>query len=202
MLRDSNPLPLVSIDWDWVTGDCSSVEGHGCCGWCANPPRDEDHGLGESLAKGWEGRLDILHRIKPVDGYGHLWVVECHADILRIVDPSAIDRIIHLDSHMDDADWFGLSCGSWRTFLPKGIDSHLSTMEELAEARFRNVFVCKSSPWTPREMDSLLWDLVLHLSKAVGSGPEFIGHRWEEMMYDFQEFERQQRRPEAQAAGG
>jgi hypothetical protein len=127
----------------------------------------------------------------PVEPGGNLWVAECHADILRVVNPDNMTDIIHLDSHSDDAQWCALSCGSWRTFLPDGIEVTAPAARRithrpvtvgnphagLAKLTFHDVFVCQSSPWTPSSMDHLLWDLVSHLTNLLGRDPEFIGHR-------------------------
>jgi len=168
---------ILSIDWDWVTGDCADDPGHGCCGWCAPPPRKLSRGVVKKVKEGWLTRLEQLRKARPVDLGGGFWVAECHADILRIVRPDEEAHILHLDSHMDDADWFGLSCGSWRTFLPRGTTTESIGMEQLTKEHFHDVFICQSSPWTPASMDKFFWDLVHHLSEITGSDPEFIGHR-------------------------
>lgn len=181
---------LLSIDWDWVTGDCADGK-HGCCGWCAPSQRKFSRGSDRLVAPGWVDRLEALYAMAPVEPGGNLWIAECHADILRVVDPDDMTDIIHLDSHLDDADWCALSCGSWRTFLPVGIGVTMPAAKrgghrpvtvgnphaDLAKLAFHDVFVCQSSPWTPSSMDHLLWDLVGHLVVLMGHNPGFIGHR-------------------------
>jgi hypothetical protein len=102
-----------------------------------------------------------------------LRVAECHADILRIVDPSTTEEIVHLDSHGDDDAWCQLCCGTWRTFLPRNV----KVRRELADGdRFYSIFTCLSSPWTPAEMDKEFWAMVNAIS-ALTARPEFIGHK-------------------------
>lgn len=167
---------LLSIDWDWVTGDCAGTT-HGCCGWCAPSLRKWSRGNDKFVTAGWVERLEALREMTPVDLGGNLWVAECHADILRVVNPKDTTNIIHLDSHLDDAEWCALSCGSWRTFLPSTIDVVPTERLDLAKCEFHDVFVCQSSPWVPSELDRFLWDLISHLADVLGRDPEFIGHR-------------------------
>jgi hypothetical protein len=179
-------MTILSIDWDYVTGDCADGS-HGCCGWCTPSPSKLSRGSNKLVAAGWITRLEMLRRLIPVVE-GRLWVAECHADILRIVTPTQNDTIIHLDSHLDDADWFGLSCGSWRTFLPSGTNVEIPT----TIGEFIDVFICLSSPWTPLSMDGFFWNLVTHFSKTMGSDPEFIGHRRMVLMRAWAQREKQQ----------
>jgi hypothetical protein len=189
---------LLSIDWDWVTGDCADGDQHGCCGWCAPAPRKLARGAIKLVRAGWIERLETLRSIAPVDPGGRFHVAECHADILRVVDPQDTTTIIHLDSHLDDADWFGLSCGSWRTFLPRDVEVVTeSKAGDLSKLSVHDVFVCQSSPWTPASMDRFMWDLIIHLSNVVGNDPEFIGHR---RMAQIRAWEQARRRSEASLA--
>lgn len=181
---------ILSVDWDWITGDCADGS-HGCCGWCTPPSRKLSRGSPKLVAKGWLTRLEMIRQATPIDPGGNLWVAECHADILRMVRPDEETEIIHLDSHLDDADFCGLSCGSWRTFLPKGTTSRWASGEEAIKANFHDVFICQSSPWTPASMDKFFWDLVYHFSNIMGVDPEFIGHRRMAMMRAWQQVERQ-----------
>lgn len=180
---------ILSIDWDWVTGDCADGN-HGCCGWCAPTPQKLVRGAARLVKSGWIERLEQLRTISPIDTGGGFWVAECHADILRIVKPSDETHILHLDSHMDDGNWCGLSCGSWRTFLPKGTTSALISGKELAKERFYDVFICQSSPWTPASLDAMLWDLIQHFSEVMGKDPEFIGHKRMSLMRIWEQLER------------
>jgi len=167
---------LLSIDWDWVTGDCSDIQ-HGCCGWCTPSPRRHSRGSDQFVKSGWIERLEALRALVPSKHGGNLWVAECHADILRVVNPDETTDIIHLDSHLDDANWCVLSCGSWRTFLPTGIEVAMPQQADLKELAFKDVFVCQSSPWTPSGLDKFLWSLIRRLADILGRDPIFIGHR-------------------------
>jgi len=167
---------LLSIDWDWVTGDCS-VGQHGCCGWCSHPHNKMSRGSERHLNPNWSRRLELLLKLKPSGSEARLWVAECHADILSIVEPERMLGIIHKDSHTDNESWFGLCCGSWRTFLPSRVKSYDCSDDELKGAAFHDVFVCLSSPWTPPSFDVEFWCLIRSLSDACGRDPVFIGHR-------------------------
>lgn len=182
-------MTILSIDWDYVTGDCADGT-HGCCGWCTPAPRRLLRGSNKLVAAGWITRLEMLRKLVPtVDG--RLWVTECHADILRVVTPDQNDTIIHLDSHLDDADWFGLSCGSWRTFLPSDTNVEMPKAKATI-GEFADVFICLSSPWTPSSMDSFFWNLVTYFSKTMGRDPEFIGHRRMVLMRTWAQLEKRQ----------
>jgi hypothetical protein len=182
---------LLSIDWDWITGDCADGS-HGCCGWCTPPQRKLTRGSSKLIAKGWLTRLEMIRKVTPIYQVGNLWVAECHADILRMVRPDEGMEIIHLDSHLDDADFCGLSCGSWRTFLPKGTTSRWASGQEAVKEHFHDVFICQSSPWTPPSLDHMFWGLVGHFSKIMGVDPEFIGHRRMALMRTWQQIVRKE----------
>lgn len=177
---------LLSIDWDWITGDCAPGGQDACCGWCDDPLRPlNGRGIERRMMLGWDGRLQrVLDAVRHSANrqYIHrtsikLWVAECHADILRIVSPGSMREIVHLDYHDDDDTWFQLCCGSWRTFLPKSV---IVTRVLEPEADFHSVFVCLSSPWTPAGMDKEFWAMVKALSDLTMK-PEFIGHRKNEL---------------------
>jgi hypothetical protein len=142
------------------------------------------------IPAGWLTRLEQLRTITPIDFGGRLWVAECHADILRIIKPDEETNIIHMDSHIDNADWCGLSCGSWRTFLPKGTTVSWATGAELVKDHFHDVFICLSSPWTPPSLDKMFWDLVRHFSEIMSVNPEFIGHKRMVLMRTWIQIER------------
>lgn len=176
-------LTLLSLDWDWVTGDCAANQ-HGCCGWCEPPTlgRGRTRGSVNNLFPFWKTRVAKIMEIKFTLG-ADFWVTECHADILRVLNPERCDRILHLDSHPDDADYFALSCGSWRTFLPKNIEVIVNEISE----PIHGVFICKSSPWTPSEMDREFWQLIQHISEMIGREPEFIGHKRSQLAREWEQ---------------
>jgi hypothetical protein len=117
--------------------------------------------------------LDAISSPKDTKFSPHLWVAECHADILRIVEPYSMGQIIHLDSHDDNENWSPLCCGTWRVFLPKSVEVKVSL--ESGE-RIDSIFTCLSSPWTPAEFDKEFWSMVEQISRKT-MHPEFIGHR-------------------------
>ena len=173
---------ILSVDWDWVTGDCAPGGQDSCCGWCDDSIREgigadgEGRGILRRVKKGWDARIsEVLNAIpayKDMCRSPRLWVAECHADILRIVDPYTTRRIIHLDSHDDNETWSPLCCGTWRNFLPKAVEVKIG-MDPGDE--FSSVFVCLSSPWTPAELDKEFWAFVRNISKKT-TNPQFIGH--------------------------
>ncbi len=178
---------LLSIDWDWVTGDCADSENI-CCGWCEPMPRTRlGRGTMKHIDKRWREKLALLRSLSPVDPGGRFHVAECHADILRAVKANDTRRILHLDSHLDDADWIGLCCGSWRTFLPSSIEVVPTERVDLARCEFHDVFICQLSPWTPASLDRHLWALVDHMADAVGRDPEFIGHARDRQVRTFEQ---------------
>jgi hypothetical protein len=175
-------MALLSVDWDWVTGDCSDPVSNGCCGWCDRPMCVPGRGSDSQLSKEWLARKSILMGMKPSGADGHVHVAECHADILRVVDPRRTGEVIHLDSHMDDGDFFPLNCGSWRTFMPGSIVVRTPfNGEGLESLVFHDVFMCLSSPWTPSSKDGVFWEVVRHMAYAAGRDPEFIGHKSDAM---------------------
>lgn len=173
---------LLSIDWDWITGDCSCGGQDSCCGWCDDPFRPlNGRGIERRVRSGWNDRLqEVLQAVRQSAEGGsaqRFWVAECHADILRVVSPSIVREIVHLDYHDDNDPWCQLCCGTWRTFLPKRVN--VTTALEFG-TRFCSIFTCLSSPWTPAELDKEFWAMVKDIS-ILTMNPEFIGHRKREL---------------------
>jgi hypothetical protein len=105
---------------------------------------------------------------------------------VRIVDSSSRWRIIHLDQHTDKYDWSGLTCGSWRHYLPAGTRvKHYRSGKLPQEMDCSNVFVCKSSPWTPRKLDNFFWGVVHCLSRHIGHAPMFVGHMTSQLVREW-----------------
>jgi hypothetical protein len=178
---------LLSIDWDWVTGDCCSRCEHSCCGWCkpCQGKSQDERGSYENLYTGWHDRIKKLKSLRYLEG--NLWVAECHADILITLHPGIIGTIIHLDSHRDDEDRMSLCCGSWRNYLPKTIEV-ITKLD--SDTRFHDVFVCKSSPWTPKRLDRNFYELISYISDAMNIYPEFVGHKYIELEKEWDKFEK------------
>jgi hypothetical protein len=183
--------PILSIDWDWVTGDCASHgDGHAHCGWCAWAQRDRKvkwprgRGLNKALRPDWEERLDALSKLtyrcllRP-----KVYVAECHADIMQIIAPRT--TIYHLDEHKDCAK-SPLCCGSWvhvaKTQLHCAVHRINMADVKCMRTKFPAVFLCKSSSFTPKKADHGFYDLIRYFMCAVGfmsflNEVHFIGHR-------------------------
>lgn len=185
----------ISIDWDWVTGDCSD-DGH--CGFCPNGKLEGGVGIrGEpnQTYPRWQDNLSELREVVFPRGIP-VYVAECHADIFGVLKAKIDERLVILDydSHYDDYDcedkW--LCCGNWITYADQLYDlkvvsrrdrSHRFTEIDTYNANM--VFLCKSSPWTPKEMDKRFYELVRFISKQTKSSPTFIGHKAIEMEKEY-----------------
>lgn len=187
---------ILSIDWDWVTGDCGS--GDICCGWCRPDNKRDTKGRGDNteLSKEWLEKYSYLmtqdfsscHQVQ-------LFIAECHADILRCIDATENKTLVHLDSHHDMWAGQALSCASWRYYLPKNIEVKFVNNSPLAFQSFKNesfeykqIFICHSSPWTPAELDNQFYalvDRIFHSCTGRLSEPKFMGHRFKELLKNY-----------------
>jgi hypothetical protein len=153
------------------------------------------------LNLGWEKRLKKLKESLDACNNGpvRVWVAECHADIVRIVScyGDRHKRIIHMDYHSDDYQWDGLCCGSWRYYIPSGIHVEYYSPDDFpSNLECTDVFICRSSPWTPPALDDFFWGLVHHISRKMTVVPKMIGHRNEELQHEWERAKEKQPRLE------
>lgn len=186
----------ISIDWDYVTGDCSH-DGH--CGFCPNGEKEGGVGVRgkpNRESPNWQDKLTELRSIIYPEG-SPLYVAECHADIFGVLK-AKIDEpldIIDFDAHYDayDCEDKWLCCGNWITYARRLYDVKVVSrrkwvgFDAAAHGCYdaNMVFVCKSSPWTPKNLDKRFYELVNFISKQVKSAPIFIGHRAVELEKEY-----------------
>ena len=182
---------ILSLDWDWFTGDCSD-EG-GCCGWScgwAADARNRGNTTPEDeLPRNPHCRTATL--LKHPFTIGTLIVAECHASIVAHLQ--AEDCITHLDYHSDegpkgnfDADGKNkLRCGNWVTYAKERhpdvkVAYYFNHPPINYATHYDVVFICKSSPWTPPRYDGVLHKLIHDLSGRAGM-VKWYGHRGGEL---------------------
>ena len=223
---------ILSLDWDWVTGDCTKGLLHSHCGWCVAqglpPPPDRGtrrgvYEKGDRIAidKRFSNFMRMLHRLQdfvPRRIQGPVFVAECHADIVDIIPVNA--DIWTLDAHMDNVE-LPLHCGSWETLVKElhgrvhrmGVQSTLYDVSVCAPNLLQfldrgimtgtevvrrfccvvdAVFICKSSPFTPKEYDSKFNEALEVLEE--GHGLTFIGHRAYALRRNYEAHKRNQRK--------
>lgn len=174
-----SPNRLLSIDWDYVTGDCSveySGDPHPHCGYCKGYYGSKGRGHEKHLDSIWEEKEEKLLKLRMYSGTP-LFVAECHANIMDLLEyygecPEVFDYDAHRDKY--DRDYF-VHCGNWI--------HHLEQLGGQVFARPRvikkvgAVFICHSSPWTPRSMDNAFFQFVHKVACKLQVEPRFIGHR-------------------------
>jgi hypothetical protein len=174
-----NPSKVLSIDWDFVTGDCSSTTSssiHSHCGFCRIVKTYGCRGSRHFLDVVWKEKQDRLlklrlHKSTPI------FVAECHANIMDIIEyfdepPSVFDFDTHYDKY-DNASF--LHCGNWIYHLELLGGSVVSRPKSIDTVGA--IFICKSSPWTPRCMDKEFFRFINRIVKKTQTEPNFIGHR-------------------------
>lgn len=187
----------ISIDWDYVTDDCSGADGH--CGFCANA---EEGGVGirgnmKDNATDWRERLSELRSLYYPEGIP-VYVAECHAEIFGVLRAPIGGklRILDYDAHYDDYPYEErfLSCGNWIKYARQAYNAEIVSRNDYGDDfngtnagsyDANMVFICKSSPWTPKEMDRRFYELVRHVSRETGTSPIFIGHRAVELEREY-----------------
>ncbi|MGW8177509.1 MAG: hypothetical protein ACWGQW_01765 [bacterium] len=174
------PYRILSIDWDYVTGDCAEDDEdgpHPHCGFCKNKDIARRRGKKEHLDTIWEEKEEKLLKLRVYKGTP-IFVAECHANIMDVVYNHFDDvpDVFDYDSHRDKYDQEPyIHCGNWI--------HHLERMGGRVDARPRNIkkvgaiFICRSSPWTPRCMDDQFYQFVQKMAEKTGTEPQFIGHR-------------------------
>jgi len=173
-----NSQRVLSIDWDYVTGDCSVEDEYGShphCGFCtysSTRRRGSKYYLDNMWSDKKEQLLDLgLYQDTPV------FVAECHADIMNIMEyfdtsPEVFDYDAHFD-YYDTRD--NLHCGNWVYHFEKhGGKVHRRPREI---GKVGAIFICRSSPWTPRCMDREFCKLIKEIAYRTKVEPTFIGHR-------------------------
>jgi len=185
---------VLSIDWDFVTGDCSTEAA--CCGRCRpinrNFPTHYHSRLPVSPRKkctGWGSRLMRINGLKVRRG-AEIYVAECHATIEYVLRRYESSVIYDYDSHWDaDPGISGTNCGSWVTTARRR--GHLVTGGRHPKSCYMAgetptpkdpkepadlVFFCQSSPWTPRTADGEFASLVKAFARKAKSGIHCVGH--------------------------
>jgi len=176
---------ILSIDWDYVTGDCS-VDSDGHCGFCYN--KEEYRKVTISPERSWRRRYKILKDIKIKKGVP-IYVAECHASIMEIIRDDAytvFDFDYHYDNYISYLDT--LHCGNWIKFLNNNGGIVYCEPERDDVYNLSSIFICKSSPWTPVKMDRWFFMLILDIASKSLMAPTFIGHKAKELERDYNNF--------------
>jgi len=172
---------ILSIDWDYITGDCQEDDTNHC-GYCtarlhSRPPTGR--GALNLLVPEWKEVLEEIKELK-VPRKIPVYVAECHAEMVKVAMRHYSDDMIvtdfdhHFDDYWPDSD---LTCGNWISILKKivpkfEVEKAVRNYTYAAKA----IFFCRSAPWTPSEMDADFLHLVHYFCKKTGSPPTFVGH--------------------------
>jgi hypothetical protein len=112
-----------------------------------------------------------------VNLWASVYVAECHANIVSILAKG--DRVYDYDAHCDIADTEPkeLTCGSWRVFAEEmGVrmmgESYFASDDPAAADV---VFLCRSSPWTPKFYDPSFAALAGAMAKKAETPIVFVG---------------------------
>jgi len=205
---------VLSLDWDWFTGDRGN--GTGCCGWSCSYSDNRGRGA-EDVAIDEDPypnpSLKVVEILQDVQRVEALVVAECHGSLAALIQDG--DEIHHLDAHPDGAGYdpkdgypreSRVTCGNWVTVVRhrhKGVTvTHLpdrvnrrtdgvwcvpfpipgESGEILTlHPEYDLVFVCKSSPWTPKVLDIDLHRLIKYLAARCPTGIRWYGHRAREL---------------------
>jgi hypothetical protein len=162
---------VLSFDWDWVTGSAAVGCNSKLCGHeCKYPFKDPCRSISRKLGDGhrtWVEIIPRLHRIMQltIKPDAKMFMAENHVDILQVLKRG--DQVIDFDHHFDGSleVEHGPTCGNWRVFAADKYGAKLPNAHQYKgpALKYDVVFVCKSSPWTPKKLDGVLWGLVDHL---------------------------------------
>jgi len=174
---------ILSIDWDYVTGDCGiSSDGH--CGFCYD--KEEFRKVKLSPEVRWRSRYKKLKNLSIKEGTP-LYVAECHASIMEIIQHNAY-TVFDFDYHYDNYTCYidELHCGNWIKFLNRNGGRVICCPDDIEN--LNSIFICKSSPWTPKKMDRWFFMLVLDIASKCLMAPNFIGHKGKELEGEYNSF--------------
>lgn len=176
---DENTTYILSLDWDYVTGNCQPAVGGTCCGYCGKGSTQyrnnlSKRGKNKGVSADWEKRFNRLKNIQ-IEPDTDIYVAECHADIMQVIDNfyspyEVMDFDYHYDRYVDGK----LCCGNWIYHLER-LGGHV-VKKPFDIKCVDAVFFCRSAPWTPKSMDERFHELVYRYCIKSGVEPEFIGH--------------------------
>lgn len=195
---------VLSIDWDYITGDCMGDTAHcGFCGLDDDNVRGCEGGVGENPHT-QEEQVQNLDRVLalPVKSTAPLYVAECHASILYVLYRNRMRgcTLHNYDEHDDSVEadsvaWYHrpyeLTCGSWGSFAARyDVDGENVGFRNVHRDQFKPadlVFICKSSPWTPASEDEAFWMFVEFFEERC-SYLHFVGHRRRELRREWRAY--------------
>ena len=174
---------ILSLDWEYVTGDCSK-DPHGHCGFCRRA--DKRRGL-EAERRHQTDWKPYLKRLKDIDIVEScpIYVAECHASIISLLKIMSKPVVYDFDYHYDNYDFSQqLHCGNWIHHMHKkeGV-IYIGPGASIPE--LDAIFLCKSSPWSPKSMDGEFFRFVNYLEMKSKTEPIFIGHRKKRLEKDY-----------------
>lgn len=171
------PSKILSIDWDYITGDCAKYDinyFHPHCGFCKDKTISNRRGKSDKLDVMWEEKEERILKLKISNA--PIFVAECHANILDLLNYCETPIIYDFDSHCDKYDDLPfVHCGNWIYHLTKIGGEVYYRPRKIGS--IGAIFICHSSPWTPRSMDENFFRFIKKISKKTKSEIKFIGHR-------------------------
>ena len=138
--------------------------------------------LPEGVYTGWENRLARVREMLSRVRLARVAFRDCHAEILKFLERG--DLVHHIDAHSDEGYLSGdgvhsghddphmhLCCASWRVFARRrGIETVKCVPEDVPDGRY-GLFVCLSRPYTPRDLDQHLFQLLIEIRTPI----DFLG---------------------------
>ena len=163
---------ILSIDWDYVTGDC--FRQGTCCGYCVENKRFFGRGVTKDLDGRWKEKFKRLLDIE-INKNTPIYVAECHANIISVTNKYRHPVVYDFDSHYDFYSCGPkLKCENWIYYLEGRGGNTLQKPTTMDPPNA--IFFCRSAPWTPEEMDKHFYALIKVYNKKSTLEPHFIGH--------------------------
>jgi len=179
-----NTNRLLSLDWDYFTGDCSTTPTHNHCGYCKGVSISNCRGVYKKLDITWREKEDRILKLK-IYKKTSLFVAECHANIMNLSKEFSL--IYDFDAHYDSYDRDPIiHCGNWIYHFKKLKGKVLVKPRTIDKVN--TIFICHSSPWTPRCMDENFFQFIYKISNKTKTYPKFIGHRKISLMNGYKKY--------------
>lgn len=179
------PSIILSIDWDYITGDCCNyIETyHSHCGYCKDIKEVNKRGIENKLNIDWRVKRDKLLNLDYIN-HSKIFVAESHANIISLISNCKKPVVYDYDAHRDRYDTFQkVHCGNWIYHLEK-----LGGRVSFRPTNIKDVgaiFICRSAPWTPKCMDNEFYIFIDELSVKTNSKVKFIGHKRTELKKEY-----------------
>lgn len=169
----------ISLDWDFVTGDCRKPGNHNrCimnCSGCGDTGNIGRGNIGSGYTS-WKYKLEQVKKYIVPSILFDCIVRDNHGDIFQFLKPG--DEVLNYDYHTDDYEYIdgvqedNIYCWNWVNHCDRNdikVTSCYSTDDLclIDKSKIYNLFVAWSTPYTRQDLDGHLFRFLMELGIPV-----------------------------------